>query len=317
MLAENKKVNWMPEWAGSKRFHDWLAGARDWVISRQRYWGVPLPVWHCEKCGTNTVIGSRKELVKLALKKPKARFDLHRSGVDGIIVKCRKCGGRARREPDVLDVWLDSSVASWADLGYPGEKELFRAWWPADVIVEAHDQTRGWFYSQLGSGMVAFDRSPYKRVLMHGHTLDLQGEKFSKSKGNYVSPDDVTGKYGRDALRLCTLQATVWEDFRFSWNEVEAVAKDLLVVWNVYSFATLYMNLDHFNPNQWTIPRLDKNLRAEDKWLVSRTERLKDHVTACMERLEIHLAARALVAFMVDDLSHWYVRLVRRRFWQE
>src|SRR5256712_770209 len=316
MLRENKKVDWVPEWAGSKRFHDWLAGARDWVISRQRYWGVPIPVWHCDKCGTNTVIGSRKELVKLAEKLPR-KFDLHRSGVDQILVKCKKCGSKAKREPDVLDVWLDSSVASWADLGFPSSKKQFGAWWPADVIVEAHDQTRGWFYSQMGSGMVAFDKSPYKRVLMHGHTLDLQGEKFSKSKGNFVAPGDVTSKYGRDTLRFYSLQATVWEDFRFSWSEVENVAKDLLVVWNVYSFATLYMKLDKFNPGSWTLTRLGKSLRPEDKWLVSRTEALKEQVTGHMERLETHLAARALGGFMVDDLSHWYIRLVRRRFWQE
>ncbi len=317
MLRENRKVEWTPDWAGSKRFHDWLTGARDWVISRQRYWGVPIPVWHCETCGTNTVIGSRRELVKLAVNLPKKKFDLHRSGVDQILVRCRKCRGMARREPDILDVWLDSGIASWADLGFPMEKRDYNAWWPAEVIVEAHDQTRGWFYNQLGSSMVAFGRAPYKRVLMHGHTLDVQGEKFSKSKGNFVSPSDATAKYGRDALRFYTLQATVWEDFRFSWNEMEAAGKDLLLAWNVFSFATLYMNLDGYDPSRWTIPKLHPSLRPEDRWLVSRTEALKIRTTECLEKLEIHHAARALASFMVDDLSHWYIRLVRRRFWQE
>lgn len=316
LLSENRKVRWVPEWAGSKRFHDWLMGARDWVISRQRYWGVPLPVWTCEKCGERTVVGSKTELRKLAVNAPR-EFELHRNGVDQILVKCRKCRGTARREPDTVDVWMDSGCASWAGLGFPAETRLLKAWWPADVIVEAHDQTRGWFYNQLGSSVAAFGRSPYKSVLMHGHTLDEQGEKLSKSKGNFVSPEEVAAKSGWDALRFYTLQATVWEDFRFSWNAVDVVAKDLQVAWNVFSFATLYMNLDKFKPSQWTVRKLWQKLRPEDKWLVSRTEHLKQDVTKHMENLHVHLAVRALKDFIIEDLSHWYVRLVRRRFWQE
>ncbi len=315
MIRENKKVRWVPEWAGSKRFHDWLTGTRDWVISRQRYWGVPLPIWSCEECGNRTVVESKAELRRLGIRAPR-NFELHRNEVDQITLRC-KCGGVAKREPDIVDVWLDSGTASWADLGYPGTKKHLKTWWPADLIMEAHDQTRGWFYSQLGSGMVAFERSPYRAVLMHGHTLDEQGEKMSKSKGNFVGPEDVVAKYGRDALRLYTLHATVWEDFRFSWNAVEVAAKDLQVAWNVFSFATLYMNLDKFNPSRWTLRRLWAKLRPEDRWLVSRTENLKLSATRWMEGLEVHQAVRALNEFVVEDLSHWYVRLVRRRFWQE
>ncbi len=315
MLRENKKVRWVPEWAGSKRFNDWLKGARDWVISRQRYWGVPLPVWTCEKCGTRTFVGSKAELKKLAVNAP-AQFELHRNGVDKIQIRC-KCGSTANREPDIVDVWLDSGTASWAGLGYPLSKQEMKAWWPADLIIEAHDQTRGWFYSQLGTGMVAFDKSPYKTVLMHGHALDEQGEKMSKSKGNFVSPGDVISKYGRDTLRLYTLQTTVWEDFKFSWNAAGVAAKDLQVVWNVFSFATLYMNLDKFEPAKWTVKRLWGKLRPEDKWLVSKTESLVQSVTKNMEALQVHLAVRAIDEFIIEDLSHWYVRLVRRRFWQE
>lgn len=315
MLSENKKVRWVPDWAGSKRFHDWLTGARDWVISRQRYWGSPLPIWTCEECGERTVVASKQELRKLAIRPP-AKFELHRNGVDQIDVLC-KCGGTAKREPDIVDVWLDSGTASWADLGYPGNEKDLRQWWPADLIIEAHDQTRGWFYSQLGSGIVAFDRSPYRTVLMHGHTLDEGGERMSKSKGNFVSPEDFVAKYGRDALRLYVLQATVWEDFRFSWNAAEVAARDLQVAWNVFSFATLYMNLDRFNPSRWTLRRLWSRLRPEDRWLVSRTENLKLSATGWMEALEVHQVVRALNDFIVEDLSHWYVRLVRRRFWQE
>ena len=314
MLSENEKVRWVPEWAGSKRFHDWLEGARDWVISRQRYWGVPLPVWTCEKCGKHTVIGSKVELVKLAQHPPK-EFELHRNGVDKIQVKC-KCGGNAKREPDILDVWMDSGTASWASLGYPKKPKL-KKWWPADLILEAHDQTRGWFYNQLVPSVLAFNRSPYRTVVMHGHTLDELGEKMSKSRGNFVSPDDIVVKYSRDALRFYTVQSTLWEDFQFSWNAVEVAAKDLQIAWNVFSFATLYMNLDKFRPDSWSVKRVWNSLRLEDKWLVSRSESLLKDVTGHMEGLQLHLALRRLRAFVIEDLSHWYIRLVRRRFWQE
>lgn len=315
MIRENRKIRWVPDWAGSKRFQDWLKGARDWVISRQRYWGVPIPVWTCKACGDQRIIGSKSELRKFAVNAP-GKFELHRNGVDPITLHC-KCGGVAVREPDIIDVWMDSGVASWADLGYPANPRNFRLWWPADFIVEAHDQTRGWFYSQLGSSMVVFNKAPYKTVLMHGHTLDEQGARLSKSKGNFVAPGEVVSKFGRDPLRLYTLQSTVWEDFRFSWSSIEATAKDIQVAWNVFAFATLYMNLDKFSPAKWTVKRLLKHLGPEDKWLVSKTEGLKQELTRSMEGLEIHLAARALKEFVIEDLSHWYIRLVRRRFWLE
>jgi len=315
MLRANKSVRWTPEWAGSKRFYAWLVGARDWVISRQRYWGTPLPVWTCQECGERTVVGSRTELEKIAIRHPR-KYELHRNGVDQIETRCR-CGGRARREPDVLDGWLDSGVASWAGLNYPPNAKELRAWWPADAIVEAHDQTRGWFYNQLVSSILVFNKTPYKSVLMHGHTLDPDGEKMSKSKGNFVSPGDVIGKYGRDALRFYTLQTTVWEDFRFSWNAVEAVARDLQIIWNVYAFATLYMSLDKFAPLKWPLQRLSRLYRQEDKWLLSRTERLVQDVSEHNEEMEFHHSARALRDFVIEDLSHWYIRLVRRRFWLE
>ena len=315
MIQENRRVRWTPEWGGSKRFHAWLDGARDWVISRQRYWGAPLPVWTCQECGEHTVVGSRAELEKIAIGHPR-KFELHRNGVDRIETRC-KCGGRASREPDVLDGWLDSGVASWAGLDFPRNPQELRAWWPADAILEAHDQTRGWFYYQLNVSTLAFNKSPYKAVLMHGHTLDPDGEKMSKSKGNFVSPEDVIGKLGRDALRFYTLQTTVWDDFRFSWNAVESAARDLQIVWNVFSFATLYMNLDKFNHNKWTTRKLARSFHPEDKWLLSRTETMVRDVTKHLDRLEIHLAVRALKDFAIEDLSHWYIRLVRRRFWLE
>jgi len=315
LLEENEKIRWVPEWAGKKRFADWLMGARDWVISRQRFWGAPLPIWICEKCEMRIVVGSRSELETKAVEFPKS-LDLHRQCVDKIELRC-DCGGSAKRIPDIVDVWMDSGIASWACLEYPRDKRAFQSWWPADFITEAHDQTRGWFYTQLGSSMVTFEKSPYQSVLMHGHTLDTAGQKMSKSLGNFVSPDDVITRFGRDALRLYELQRTVWEDFRFSWDAVEEASSTLKVAWNVFAFASLYMNLDSFNPKKWTPTKVTRNMRQEDKWLMSKTENLKATVTNALEALEIHIAARALNNFILDDLSHWYIRLVRRRFWQE
>jgi isoleucyl-tRNA synthetase len=313
LFEENEKISWTPDWAGTRRFKDWLLGARDWVISRQRYWGSPMPIWICQNCGRRTVIGSERELRQRAsnLQGP---IELHRQDVDPIKFDC-ECGGSMSRVPDIVDVWMDSGVASWASLQYPRIEMDFKKWWPADLIIEAHDQTRGWFYSQLGAGVVAFDSSPYKAVLMHGHTFNTEGQKMSKSQGNFISPNDIVQKYGRDALRLYELQRTVWEDFNFSTTTVEDTMKDLKVVWNIYAFASIYMNLDQFEPEEW--PVWEGNLRPEDKWLVSKTESLKLLVQKELESLNIHKAARVLSQFAVEDLSRWYIKLVRRRFWQE
>jgi isoleucyl-tRNA synthetase len=315
LLKENDNVLWTPKWAGSKRFKDWLSGARDWVISRQRYWGVPLPIWICEDCKEKLVIGLKDELKKIATNLPQV-LDLHRSYMDKIYLKC-KCGGAMKRVPDIVDVWLDSGVASWACLGYPKKQDEFRKWWPADLIIEAHDQTRGWFYTQLGAGITTFDKTPYKSVIMHGHALDSNGQKMSKSLGTFVSPEDVIKKYGRDSLRLYLLQHIVWEDFRFSWVGVEEIWKFLQVVWNVYAFASLYMNLDLFSPKKWKISQIWSDLSIEDKWLISKVESLKVISKENMDNHSIHVVVRSLMDFALEDLSRWYIKLVRRRFWLE
>lgn len=315
LVEENESVTWVPEWAGKRRFKDWLLGARDWVISRQRFWGIPIPIWVCEKCGREEVIGSIAELKSKALNFPK-KIDLHRDCVDEIYLQC-SCNGKMKRIPDILDVWMDSGAASWASLNYPKKEDEFKKWWPADIVIEAHDQTRGWFYTQLCAGVLAFNKSPYKTVLMHGHALDASGQKMSKSLGNFISPEDVIAKYSRDALRLYELQNTTWEDFRFSWNEVEECWRNLHIIWNVYAFASIYMNLDKFQPNKWSIKKLYKHMRNEDKWLISKTESLKAKVTEFLEKFEVHSAIRELISYAIEDLSRWYIKLVRRRFWQE
>ncbi len=181
MLDEIAKIRWSPDWAGSSREYDWTMNARDWCISRQRYWGIPIPVWSC-KCGQMKVIGSTDELE--GCEGYRKDMELHRPWIDGVVIKCDKCGGKMKRVPDILDVWFDSGVSSWAQLGYPKNRTEFDKWWPCKFITEAHDQTRGWFYSQLGAGCVAFGRAPYESVLMHGWILDPQGQPMSKSRGN-------------------------------------------------------------------------------------------------------------------------------------
>ncbi|PLJ77807.1 isoleucine--tRNA ligase [Infirmifilum sp. SLHALR2] len=317
MLEEAEKVEWVPGWAGYARFKNWLAGLRDWIISRQRYWGTPAPIWVCEKCGERVVVGSKRELEELAggVKLP----DLHRPWIDQVTLKCPKCGGVMRRVPDVLDVWLDSGVAFYASLGFPRNEEMLKALWPVDLIIEGHDQIAGWFFSLLRSGIIAFDQSPYRRVLMHGFALDEQGREMHKSLGNYVEPKQILEyKYGsRDVFRWFVLRNTTWEDLRFSWKGLEEVYSDLNIFWNVYYFASLYMSIDKFDPEEHPIDSLLGRLRVEDLWLLSRFERLVDETRKAFESLNLHRAARLLRDFVVEDLSHWYIRLIRPRVWVE
>ncbi|GFO96634.1 isoleucyl-trNA synthetase [groundwater metagenome] len=313
MLTEIEKVKWYPEWAGSARFADWVKGSRDWCISRQRYWGIPIPVWVCESCGETEVMGTRHELEKRSgvSKLP----DLHRPNVDNIHIKC-KCGAKMSRVPDVFDVWFDSAVASWATLNFLHDEKAFEEWWPADFITEGHDQTRGWFYSQLGASMIAFGRAPYKSVLMHGFTLDTEGKKMSKSLGNVVSPEEVVAKFGADSLRLYVLsQNAPWDDLKFSWDEVGNVHRMLNILWNVYRFPLPYMVLDKFNPLE--IKETPSALRFEDRWILSRMQSLIKQVDAAMSEYNLHKATRPISEFILEDLSRWYIQLIRPRTWRE
>ncbi|HEY9246749.1 MAG TPA: isoleucine--tRNA ligase [Candidatus Methanoperedens sp.] len=314
MLDEIQKVKWYPDWAGSARFADWVTGSRDWCISRQRYWGIPIPIWVCESCGEMEVIGTRLELEKRSGTPDLP--DLHRPNVDNIHIKC-KCGGKMSRVQDVFDVWFDSAVASWATLNFPHEEKAFNEWWPADFITEGHDQTRGWFYSQLGASMIAFGKAPYRSVLMHGFTLDTEGKKMSKSLGNVVSPEEVIAKYGAESLRFYVLsQNAPWEDLKFSWDEVGNIHRMLNILWNVYRFPLPYMILDNFNPltsqGDWS-----QALRLEDRWILSKTQSLIKQVDAAMSEYNLHKATRPISEFILEDLSRWYIQLIRPRTWRE
>ncbi len=316
MLDEIKKVKWFPEWAGAARFADWVTNSRDWCISRQRYWGIPIPVWVCDFCNEVEVMGTMDELK--ARSGVKTLSDLHRPNVDNIHIKCGKCGKRMTRIQDVFDVWFDSAVASWATLNFPRDDRTFKEWWPADFITEGHDQTRGWFYSQLGAGMIAFETAPYKSVLMHGFTLDVEGKKMSKSLGNVVAPEEIVAKYGAESLRFYVLsQNAPWDDLKFSWEEVANVHRMLNILWNVYRFPLPYMILDNFNPQAAKSQLASLPLRNEDKWILSRVQSLLKKVDGEMQEYNLHKATRPISEFVLEDLSRWYVQLIRPRTWRE
>src|SRR5438552_3792468 len=285
-------------------------------LSRQRYWGIPLPIWRCTKCGHWIVVGSSD-----ALRKAPGYadgMDLHRPGIDQVVLPCPKCREEMRRVPDILDVWWDSGVASWASLGYPARDDEFRRWWPEDWIVEGPDQTRGWFNSQLAAGVVAFDRAPYDSVLMHGWVNGPDGRQMHKSLGNVIEPETVVRKFGVDALRFYMLSVNaLWDDKTFQEDGVRNANRTLNILWNVLRFATTYMVLDRFDPTAPDFASISGHLRPEDRWLLSRLEGLKMTVNAEFATYSLHRAFRSVESFILDDLSRWYVKLVRGRTWTE
>ncbi len=321
MLEEVSKVTWYPEWAGSARFYDWIKEARDWCISRQRYWGIPIPVWVCTKCDKYRVIGTIQELEE---RSGKPLADPHRPYVDDVTIPC-DCGGTMKRVEDIFDVWFDSAVASWATLGYPGRTAEFDTLWPADFITEGQDQTRGWFYSQLGASTIAFGKAPYKSVCMHGFALDAEGKKMSKSLGNVVNPSDVIEKVGVDVLRLYVLSSSApWDDLKFNWEGVGTINRAVNILWNVYRFPLPYMILDKFEPQSkdgvWDDSFVRANLDRmpdEDRFIISRINSVAAVVDDAMKGCQLHRATRELVNFILEDLSRWYVQLVRPRMWLE
>ncbi|MDR2865827.1 MAG: isoleucine--tRNA ligase [Methanomassiliicoccaceae archaeon] len=315
MMDEIDRIKWIPDWAGASREKNWVEGARDWCISRQRYWGIPMPVWACP-CGEKRVVGKYSELKEG--NGYEDGMDTHRPWIDRVTFKCKKCGGTMNRVKDVLDVWFDSGVAGWATLGYPGDDREFKKWWPAKFITEAHDQTRGWFYSQIAAGIISFDRAPFDEVLMHGWVLDPKGQKMSKSLGNVIEPLEIIKEMGADSLRFyMTRVNSPWEDTAFQKDGPKNARKVLNTYWNVVNFASTYMNIDNYDPEKHTFPSMKGYFRDEDIWMISKTERMIREVTENMDLRNLHKAGRALEDYILEDLSRWYVRLVRDRTWSE
>lgn len=310
LINEAKKINWIPDWALDRMMH-MLENLQDWVISRQRYWGTPLPIWECPE-GHRIVVGSINELEKHGGKKPK---ELHRPWIDEVEIKCPICGRPMKRVPDVMDVWFDSAISFYAAKGHPEKLRLEDV--ILDFIVEGHDQIRGWFFSLLRAGVLGFQSKPYNTVLVHGFALDEHGREMHKSLGNYVGTDEAIERAGRDPLRFWVSQNTVWEDLRFSWRGIDEIRRDLGIAWNTFVFASTYMNLDKYDPLQHRIDDYKEFLRYEDKWLLSRINSIAKKITESLEKYYIHEAARELRKFIVEDVSHWYIRLIRPRVWVE
>ena len=315
LIKANDDVIWHPEHIKHGRFGEWLAGNVDWALSRDRYWGTPLPIWRCEEGHTHCV-GSIAELREMAAGPVPEDLELHRPYVDDVFLTCPECGGEMRRAPEVIDAWFDSGSMPFAQWHYPFENvETFEERFPADFIAEAIDQTRGWFYSLLAISTLIEGRSSYKRVLCLGHILDGEGQKMSKSKGNVVQPDDILDHQGADAFRWFMFSSQQpWSPRRFSAEMVdEVVRKFLLTLWNTYSFFTLYANIDRFDPTAQESPVEERPLI--DRWLVGELNTLVQDVTAGLEAYDATGTSRAIQQF-VDDLSNWYVRRSRRRFWK-
>ena len=315
LVKNNNTVNWIPESIGKGRFGDWLENIQDWGISRNRYWGTPLNIWECE-CGHRHSIGSIAELKSMSSNCPE-NIELHRPFIDEVTIKCEKCGGEMKRVPEVIDCWYDSGAMPFAQHHYPFEnKDLFEQQFPAEFISEAVDQTRGWFYSLMAISTLLFDKSPYKNVIVLGLVQDENGQKMSKSKGNAVDPFDALAKHGADAIRwYFYTNSAPWLPNRFHDNAVvEGKRKFMGTLWNTYAFYVLYANIDKFNPAEHTLD-YDK-LSIMDKWLLSKLNTLIDTVDGYLDNYAIPEAAKALQSF-VDDMSNWYVRRGRERFWAQ
>ena len=314
LLEEIERSEWHPDWARDSRFRDWVENARDWNVSRQRYWGIPVPIWETES-GDRVCVGTREELAELAVDDVNPdKIDLHRPDVDEVVLEHPETGEPAERVEDIFDVWLDSAAASWAALDYPSEKDDFEELWPADLIIEAHDQTRGWFWSQLGMGVSALDEIPYREVVMHGHALDEDGRKMSKSVGNIVTPQEAIDRHGVDPLRCFLLSHDQQgDDMRFSWDEIEAKKRTLNVVWNTYRFPLPYMRLDDFDPDDTTAE--DAEMTVVDDWVLSRLQTTETEYAEHMDDYEIDKAQEVLLDFLTEDVSRFYVQVVRPRMW--
>ena len=315
IVEANKKVNWYPEFVGEKRFGNWLENLNDWAISRNRYWGTPIPLWRCE-CGHDEMIGSRHELCEKAIEKIDENIELHRPYVDDVHIKCPKCGKTMSRVKDVIDCWFDSGAMPFAQYHYPFEnRELWKEQFPADFISEGIDQTRGWFYSLIVISTFLEGCAPYKNVLVNDLVLDKFGQKMHKSKGNAIEPFSVLRKYGADATRFYMLYASpVWTPLKFDEDGIKEIqSKTFSTLKNTYTFFQMYANADNLDPKDFEVDYND--IDEIDKWLLSKYNKLVAYVTEAMDEYDLNKATRAINNFLNEDLSNWYIRRNRRRFW--
>lgn len=315
LIATNEKINWYPAHLKYGRFGNFLENIEDWALSRERFWGTPLNIWICAGCGKGYCVGSIEELKERAKNPVSGDLDLHRPYIDEVVLKCEDCGGEMRRVKDVIDCWYDSGSAPFAQWHYPFADAEFKQNFPADFITEAIDQTRGWFYSLLAVSTAIFDEPPYLNVLSLGHILDEKGVKMSKSKGNVVDINAIFDTEGADALRWYFFTAgSPSDDIRFSEQAIiEKQKKFLNTLWNSYFFFVTYAAIDNFNPKEKEIAVEQRN--AMDRWIISRLNTLTKEVIDSIERFEIHVASRKIEDFVINDLSNWYIRRSRRRFW--
>jgi len=315
IIEENNKVNWYPEYVGEKRFGNWLENMNDWAISRNRYWGTPIPLWRCS-CGHDEMIGSRKELVERAIEDIDETIELHRPYVDDVHLKCPVCGKEMTRVKDVIDCWFDSGAMPFAQYHYPFEnKELFESQFPADFISEGIDQTRGWFYSLLVISTFIMGKSPYKNVLVNDLLLDKYGQKMHKSKGNAIEPFTILKNYGADATRFYMLHTSpVWTPLKFDEDGIKEInSKFFNTLKNTYTFFQMYANTDNLDPREFKVEYND--LEEIDKWLLSKYNKLVKNVTDSFEEYDLNKAVKYLNGFVNEELSNWYIRRNRRRFW--
>jgi len=315
IIEQNKTVNWYPAYVGEKRFGNWLENMNDWAISRSRYWGTPLPLWTCE-CGHLDMIGSRKELVEKSIESIDETIELHRPFVDDIHIKCEKCGCTMNRVKDVIDCWFDSGSMPFAQYHYPFEnKELWETQFPADFICEGIDQTRGWFYTLLVLSVFVTGKAPYKNVLVNDLLVDKYGKKMGKSKGNALNPFELIEEYGADTVRwYFPYVSPIWTPLKFDVEGLKEVySKFFNTLKNTYSFFALYANTDKIDPREFNVAKTD--LDEIDQWLLSKYNRLVSFVTASYEEYDLTKVTKAVTEFVSEDLSNWYIRRNRRRFW--
>jgi len=315
LVEANSKVNWYPAYVGEKRFANWIANARDWNVSRSRYWGSPIPYFKCE-CGYNHMLGSIAELKEMAVEEIGEDFDLHKPYIDNVHLKCPKCGKEMTRIPDVLDCWFDSGAMPFAQYHYPFEnKELFENQFPADFICEGIDQTRGWFYTLLVISTFVKGCSPFKNVLVNDLLLDAEGKKMSKSRGNIVEPFTTIKEYGADTVRFyLPYVSPVWTPLKFDMEGLKEVySKFFNPLKNTYSFFAMYANIDNIDTEECYVEY--ENREEIDKWLLSKYNKLVKNVRESFDEYDLNKVVHFLSNFVSEDLSNWYIRRNRSRFW--